>query len=235
MYGKGPTVNESNANLLNTFDFSEIDSLDPSLSEGFRVIYEKDIPFHIRFEDSDPERPDNELIENIHIKMLILGDIQNPQVFKLELSSDNDLFFFYAHTVSNSSFRDVKEQQRLHVDFKEYPNVCIKSFSKCENSEQFIPLFILRTDGSGLLNIVQLSEYRNMDVISFECQAAPEEVVRQQITYKYGSLKSKISLMEGRLQDINELVRLKNPSLLLQIQKSPAKTKQQTLSTSFKK
>ena len=99
---------------------------------------------------------------------------------------------------------------------------------------RYIALFILRTDGTGLLNVVQLSEYRNMDVISFECQAAPEEVVRQQITYKYGALKSKISLMEGRIQDINELVRLKNPSLLLQIQKSPAKPKTQTLSTSFK-
>ena len=64
MYGKGPTPNEANANLLNTFDFSEIDSLDPSLSkssfwyftlnttgfpgEGFKIIYEKDLPFHIR-------------------------------------------------------------------------------------------------------------------------------------------------------------------------------------------
>jgi hypothetical protein len=27
--------------------------------------------------------------------------------------------------------------------------------------------------------------------------------------------------MEGRLQDINELLRLKNPSLLLQLQKNP--------------
>ena len=33
MYGRGPTQNESNANLLNTFDFSEIDVMDPSLSK----------------------------------------------------------------------------------------------------------------------------------------------------------------------------------------------------------
>lgn len=31
MYGRGPTQNESNANLLNTFDFSEIEVMDPSL------------------------------------------------------------------------------------------------------------------------------------------------------------------------------------------------------------
>jgi hypothetical protein len=32
-------------------------------------------------------------------------------------------------------------------------------------------------------------------------------------------MKSKLALIEGRLQDINDLVRVKNPSLLLQIQK----------------
>lgn len=34
------------------------------------------------------------------------------------------------------------------------------------------------------------------------------------------SLKSKLSLMEGRLQDIHEIVRVKNPSLLLSIKKN---------------
>lgn len=47
------------------------------------------------------------------------------------------------------------------------------------------------------------------------------------------SLKSKLSLMEGRLQDIHEIVRVKNPSLLLSIKKETRdkqdKTKQSTI------
>ena len=56
--------------------------------------------------------------------------------------------------------------------------------------------------------------------MGLECDAANEEFVRQHVAYQYGALKSKTAMMEGRLQDISELVRTKNPSLLLQIQKT---------------
>jgi hypothetical protein len=50
--------------------------------------------------------------------------------------------------------------------------------------------------------------------------ASSEEVVRQSITFRYNSVKSKVALMEARLKDVNALVKVKNPSLLLQIQKN---------------
>jgi hypothetical protein len=52
-------------------------------------------------------------------------------------------------------------------------------------------------------------------------ERSSEEVVQQQITYRYNALKSRLALMQARLQEVNNLVKLKNPSLLLQLQKSP--------------
>lgn len=75
-------------------------------------------------------------------------------------------------------------------------------------------------DGLGRLEIIQSTEYKNIEVISFDFQCSNDEFIRQVITYKYMSLKSKLSLMEGRLQDIHEIVRVKNPSLLLSIKKN---------------
>jgi hypothetical protein len=49
--------------------------------------------------------------------------------------------------------------------------------------------------------------------------ASNEDIVRQSITFRYNSAKSKVALMEARLQDVNNLVKIKNPSLLLQLQK----------------
>ena len=71
------------------------------------------------------------------------------------------------------------------------------------------------------MDILQITEYKNIELISFDFEICNDEEIRQQITFRYGSLKSKLALMEGRLQDINELLRLKNPSLLLQLQKNP--------------
>ena len=45
--------------------------------------------------------------------------------------------------------------------------------------------------------------------------ASNEEVVRASITFRYNSAKSKVALMEARLKDVNNLVKIKNPSLLL--------------------
>ena len=49
--------------------------------------------------------------------------------------------------------------------------------------------------------------------------ASQEEVIRQTITFRYNSLKSKLSLMQARLQDVNNMVKVKSPSLLLQMSK----------------
>jgi hypothetical protein len=40
-------------------------------------------------------------------------------------------------------------------------------------------------------------------------------------------MKSRLALMQARLQDINNLVKIKNPSLLLQLQKNPGLAHQQ--------
>lgn len=82
-------------------------------------------------------------------------------------------------------------------------------------------VFSIFNEGKAKLDVLQTTEYKNIELISFDFEVCVDEEIRQQITFRYGSLKSKLALMEGRLQDINELLRLKNPSLLLQLQKNP--------------
>lgn len=86
---------------------------------------------------------------------------------------------------------------------------------------RFAGVFTISSEGKGKMDILQTTEYKNIELLSFDFEVCNEEDIRQQITFRYGSLKSKLALMEGRLQDINELLRLKNPSLLLQLQKNP--------------
>ena len=50
---------------------------------------------------------------------------------KVELTSENDLFFHYTHVVTLDSFRHMQEQQKLMVDFNEYSNVLIKMVNSC--------------------------------------------------------------------------------------------------------
>ena len=42
-------------------------------------------------------------------------------------------------------------------------------------------------------------EYKDIELIAFDFVSSPEEAIRSKITFRYGALKSKLALMEGRL------------------------------------
>mmetsp|Transcript_30319 Transcript_30319/g.34729 ORF Transcript_30319/g.34729 Transcript_30319/m.34729 type:complete len:93 (+) Transcript_30319:223-501(+) len=76
----------------------------------------------------------------------------------------------------------------------------------------------MQRDGSAKLDFIQNMEYKFVELLSCDFDASTEEVIRQQITYRYNAVKSKLAIMQARLQDINAIVKIKNPSLLLQLQ-----------------
>jgi hypothetical protein len=87
--------NEGNT-VLGNFDFSAIEELDPSLSEGHRLAYDKEVPFELRLEDTNgPQEVAS--FEAIRAKILLIGDDNNPQQVRLELSCENDLFFHFTN------------------------------------------------------------------------------------------------------------------------------------------
>ena len=45
-------------------------------------------------------------------------------------------------------------------------------------------------------------------------------MVREQISYRYNAMKNRMALMQARLADVNALVKIKNPSLMLQLKKA---------------
>lgn len=53
--------------------------------------------------------------------MAVQGDISNPTAVKMELSSENDLFFHFTHLIDEKAFRAVRDEQRLMIEFSDYP------------------------------------------------------------------------------------------------------------------
>ena len=112
------------------------------------------------------------------------------------------------------------DTQKLMIEFPEYSTILIKMLNSCiKEPQSFLAVFIMEKDGKARLDFIQNMEYKFIELLSCNFGASDEETVRQQITYRYNSVKSKLALMQARLQDINNLVKIKNPSLLLQLQK----------------
>ena len=81
----------------------------------------------------------------------------------------------------------------------------------------------MHRDGNAHLDFIQNIEYKFIELLSLDFLASSEEMVRQQITYRYNAIKTKLAMLQGRLQDITAMVKVKNPSLLLQIQRGQRK------------
>ncbi|EFC39576.1 predicted protein [Naegleria gruberi] len=152
----------TSASLLTGIDFKAIEDMDPSLAEGHRTIFDKEIPIELRTQDQNESDNDLGTLEAIRVKILILeGEHEDEAHVKLELTSESDLFFHYSHTVGRQQFIGLQQSQKLMVDFPNYPKMLSKMLNACvKEPESFLCILIMERDGKGLLNFVQNMEYK---------------------------------------------------------------------------
>ena len=80
-------------------------------------------------------------------------------------------------------------------------------------------MLFLQKDGTGRLDFIQNMEYKFLELLTLDFAMVSEENLRQNITFRYNSVKAKCLFLQGKLKDVSDMVKLKNPSLLLQMQK----------------
>ena len=223
-------TSEQNSNdILANFDFSEIEEKDPSLSEGHKLLYDREVPFELRLEDSNgPQEVAS--FEAIRCKILLGGDENSPSQIRIELSCENDLFFHFTSDVDEETFKVMQDNQKLCIQFNEYSNLTKRLLNNCINEPQsYIAVFIMQKEGTARLDFIQNIEYKFIELLSIDFVNSPDDTVRRQIAYRYNALRSKLELMQNRIQTISNIVKLKNPSLLFQIQKAPSKLNSSTM------
>lgn len=62
-------------------------------------------------------------------------------------------------------------------------------------------------------------EYKFVELLSANFMRTPDAAVRERISYRYNTVKSKLAMLQARISDVQKIVQAKNPSLLLQLQK----------------
>lgn len=81
----------------------------------------------------------------------------------------------------------------------------------------------MQKEGTARLDFIQNIEYKFIELLSLDFINSPDDTVRKQISFRYNLVKGKLALMQDRMKVVSDIVKVKNPSLLLQIQKTPAK------------
>jgi|UniRef100_A0A7S4GG13 hypothetical protein len=202
-------------------DFKSIEEMDPSLADGHRVMYDREVPFELRTQESSQKPHDVGTLEAVKVKVLCLGEENSILSLRIELSSESDLFFHFCCNINQNGFRQLQDEQKLMCEFKGFASILLKMLNRCiKEPQSFLAVLILTSDGHAVLEFVQNMEYKFVELLVLPFKESPEYVIRQQISYRYNSLRSRMSVMQSRLQDVNALVKIKNPSLLMQLQRN---------------
>jgi hypothetical protein len=131
----------------------------------------------------------------------------------------------WPQVVDERSFAAMREEQKLMVDFASYPSVLASSLANAiKEPHTFLAVFIMNREGQGRLDFIQKVSFRFIELLSVMFSRSPDDTIRQQIAFRYNSQKSRVAVMQARLHDIVNIVKVKNPSLLLQLQKPMAQT-----------
>ena len=87
----------------------------------------------------------------------------------------------------------------------------------------FLCVLNIVKDGISNISFKKKAEFRTIDALTLTLGCASEEYTKKQVIYRFNAEKSKLDIMQARLNDIYNIVGIKNPSLLNQIKKTPAK------------
>ena len=121
------------------------------------MIYDRETPVELRIQDGADVPQQVGTLEALKVKILIIGDDNAPTSVKAELSCESDLFFHYTHLCDDESFKRLQDQQKLMVEFPDYPNVLIRMLNCCINEpHSHLAVFIMKQDGQARLDFIQV-------------------------------------------------------------------------------
>jgi hypothetical protein len=196
--------------FVEELDFSESD---PTCKEGFRVVYAKEVPFEMRLQETEEAPQEVGTLEAILAKVAVQGDPAAPTAIKVELSSESDLFFHYSHVVDERAFKQLREEQRLMIEFNDYANVLARSLNQAIKEPQtHLAVYIMNRDGQARLDFIQNMEYKFVELLSVAFLRSPDDLIRQAVAFRYNSLKAKVQVLTSRLSEVTSIVKIKNPS-----------------------
>ncbi|EEA06013.1 uncharacterized protein CMU_017670 [Cryptosporidium muris RN66] len=204
---------------LGCFSYTDLENVDPILNGGFSVLLKKTCRLDLLLVD-DENNQEIGSSENINFRIMTNGPKSFPDVVRLELTSDNDLFFYYVLDLTELDFHKLKLTQNLTCEYPRFTDMLGKMINNIIDDPLIYSVrFLMKSDGTGCLKFLQNMDYKLLELVNLEFLQQSEDAVRNSITYRYNFLRSKVAIMEARFIEISNLLSIRNPVLLHYLQR----------------
>lgn len=198
-------------------DLSNIESKDPSLTDGFKIIYNKEVPLDVKLETKEGPK-DLASFEPLRCKLLSDAESKEatPGRVKVELSWESDLLFHYTSIVDETTFLDMKKKQNLNIEFPEFCNLVEKICEDCiKNPDIFIGVFTInKDDGNAKLQFVKGSDFKFLELLLIEFKKSSDEIIQKDMLYRFAYLKSKLEYNKKVIKIAGDVILECNPDVI---------------------
>jgi hypothetical protein len=206
---------------------------DPLLEGGYGVFYDREAPVEIRVAGSSSSEPGT--MERVRFKVAIATEsgvndfvvgateIKEVRAVRVELTTETDLFFQVRFEVNMDSYFRIQEAQSLTVDLCGFVTSIVTALNSCikDPNAFFAVLTLAAGTSGGKLEFVQNVGHKYLQLMTLDVASVSSEEVRRTIAHRYGVIKQKLRQIQVKFTDLRDLVKLKNPSILLHFHKSP--------------
>lgn len=180
-------------------DFLAVQQADPSLADGSRIVYDREVPLELRAIVAGESSAGS--LEPMRVKVLTNGESRNLASMRIEITTESDIFFHYTCIINDQGFLRLRDDQHLVCEFSDFLMTLLKMLNRCiKEPGKFIGALLLSADGSGNLEFVENLEYKLVGVLNLPLRVSPAEAVREQAQYRYSALRTRLNLITGHLK-----------------------------------
>ena len=200
------------------FTNQDIDYNDPSLGDKLLKIYEEEVPFEIRIEDENLSGNDKSVFQSLLCKIFITDETAEQSYVKIEIANDKDLFFYYSSEINPQLFEEIKENQKLTCNFSNFSDILIKYLDFCiKDQKGYLAVFYIKTDKKAKMELFENLEYKFGELINIDFVPASDDLIREQISYRYNSMRAVHEITQSRIEIINNVLKDYDPQLINEV------------------
>jgi hypothetical protein len=123
--------------------------------------------------------------------------------------------------LAQETYPALRDRQQLNVEFEGFIGLLIKLLNSIHTEPNvYFGILQLFPGNRAKLDFVQNLQYKYIDLVSLELEGSPEEEVKESITFRYNVIKAKLSYLQNKFKQFSTMVKTKNPSLMVQMQKT---------------
>ena len=200
------------------FTNQDIDYNDPSLGDKLLKIYEEEVPFEIRIEDENLSGNDKSVFQSLLCKIFVTDETAEQSYTKIEIANDKDLFFYYSSEINPQLFEEIKENQKLTCNFSNFSDILIKYLDFCiKDQKGYLAVFYIKTDKKAKMELFENLEYKFGELINIDFVPSSDDLIREQISYRYNSMRAVHEITQSRIEIINKVLKDYDPQLINEV------------------